>query len=186
MAIEDAKDFVDPLDDLVERAKLDRGAPFESEVLIQLKEMRRDDRSQFERLIARLKKEAKCNISELKKAISQSGDDEGGQETQASLLVQLAKDQCTFFHDEFGAAYATLSAPHDGGAHRETHKLKSKGFRLWLIRSYYIQHWRGSERHGLQVRDCVAGGVRSVRRSTTRCVRSPGRARRQAVRRPLR
>ena len=27
---------------------------------------------------------------------------------------------------------------HDGGTHRETHKLKSKGLRLWLIRSYYL------------------------------------------------
>ena len=136
--IEDAADFVDPLDDLVERAKSDRGAPFESEVLKRLKEMRRDDRSQFERLMSRLKKEAHCPISELKKAISQSGDDEGGQETQASLLVQLAKNQCKFFHDEVGATYAALSAPHDGGTHRETHKLRSKGLRLWLIRSYYL------------------------------------------------
>jgi Toprim domain len=137
-AIEDAEDFIDPLDDLVERAKLDRGALFESEVLKRLKEMRRDDRSQFERVMSRLKKEAQCPISELKKAISQSGDDDGGQETQASLLVQLAKDRCKFFHDEVGATYATLSAPHDGGTHRETHKLKSKGLRLWLTRSYYL------------------------------------------------
>jgi hypothetical protein len=34
---------------------------------------------------------------------------------------------------------ATLSAPHDGGTHRETHKLKSKGLRLWLLRSYYLR-----------------------------------------------
>jgi hypothetical protein len=135
--IEEAQDFVDPLDDLVERAKSDPGAPFEAEVLERLAEMRRDDPSRFERLIARLKAETKCRITELTKALNRSGDDEGGQETQASLLVQLAKNQCTFFHDEFGATYATLSAPHDGGTHRETHKLKSKGLRLWLIRCYY-------------------------------------------------
>jgi hypothetical protein len=135
--IEDAQDFVNPLDDLVERAKTDPGAAFESEVLERLAEMRRDDPSGFERLIARLKKETKCRITELMDNLNRSGGDEGAQETQASLLVQLAKNQCTFFHDEFGATYATLSAPHDGGTHRETHKLKSKGLRLWLIRCYY-------------------------------------------------
>jgi hypothetical protein len=137
-AIEDAQDFVDPDDDLVERAKTDPGAAFESEILEQLAEMRRDNPSRFERLIARLKKETKCRIGELMTALNRSGDDEGGQETQASLLVQLAKDQCKFFHDEVGATYASLSAPHDGGTHRETHKLKSKGLRLWLLRSYYL------------------------------------------------
>ena len=28
-------------------------------------------------------------------------------------------------------------AQHDGGSHRETHKLKSIGFRLWLLHVYY-------------------------------------------------
>ena len=137
-AIEEAQDFVDPLDDLVERAKMDPGAAFESEVLEQLAEVRRDDPSRFERLIARLKKETKCRITELMDNLNRLGDDEDGQETQADVLVQLAKDQCKFFHDEVGATYATLSAPHDGGTHHETHKLRSKGLRLWLIRSYYL------------------------------------------------
>jgi hypothetical protein len=57
---------------------------------------------------------------------------------QADLLIQLAKEQCEFFHDEFGATYATLRAPHNGGTHRETHKLKSKSLRLWLLRAYYL------------------------------------------------
>ena len=136
--IEDAQDFADPLDDLVERAKTDPGAAFESEVLEQLAEVRRGDPSRFERLIARLKKETKCRITELMDNLNRLGDDEDGQETQADVLVQLAKDQCKFFHDEVGATYATLSAPHDGGTHHETHKLRSKGLRLWLIRSYYL------------------------------------------------
>ena len=58
--------------------------------------------------------------------------------TQADLLVRLAKDQCEFFHDASGVTYASLRAPHDGGAHRETHKLKSKSLKLWLLRAYYL------------------------------------------------
>ena len=138
-AIMDAKDFVDPLDDLVERAKTDPGAPFEPEALEWLAELHRDDLPRFERLRTRLKNETNCRVTELDKALCRSGDNEGGDETQASLLVQLAKDQCKFFHDEVGATYAALSAPHDGGTHRETHKLKSKGLRLWLLRSYYLR-----------------------------------------------
>ena len=38
--IEDARDFVDPLDALVERAKTDPGAAFDAGVLKQLAEMR--------------------------------------------------------------------------------------------------------------------------------------------------
>jgi hypothetical protein len=79
--IEDARDFVDPLDALVERAKTDPGAAFESEVLEQLSEMRRDDPSRFERLIARLKKETKCRITELMDNLNRLGGDEGDQET---------------------------------------------------------------------------------------------------------
>jgi hypothetical protein len=137
-AMESAEDFVDPLDELVERAKADPGAAFESEVLEQLAQMRRDDPSRFERLIARLKMETKCRITELMDNLNRSRGDDGGQDTQADVLVQLAKKRCTFFHDEVGATYATLSAPHDGGTHREMHKLKSKGLRLWLIRLYYL------------------------------------------------
>jgi len=64
--IMDAADFVDLLVDLGEHTKQDPGAPFVREVLERLAEMRRDDRSQFERLITRLKKEARCRITELK------------------------------------------------------------------------------------------------------------------------
>jgi hypothetical protein len=57
--------------------------------------------------------------------------------SQASLLADLAMKQCDFFRDEFGTAYASLDVPHDGGQHRETHKIKAKSFGLWLRRTYY-------------------------------------------------
>ena len=108
------------------------------------------------------------------KALNRREATEAGRRRRRAVLVQLAKDQCTFFHDEFGAAYATLSAPHDGGAHRETHKLKSKGFRLWLIRSYY--HSTGGVPNDTALKSAIAllEAFASFRRSTTRRVRSPG------------
>ena len=41
------------------------------------------------------------------------------------------------FHDPEGECYASVRVPHDGGSHRETHKLKSSGFLLWLLHVYY-------------------------------------------------
>jgi hypothetical protein len=60
--------------------------------------------------------------------------------SQASLLTDLAMKQCDFFHDEFNVAYASLAAPHDGGQHRETHRLKGKSFGFWLRRAYYVSY----------------------------------------------
>jgi hypothetical protein len=59
--------------------------------------------------------------------------------SQASKLVELALNGCELFHDPEGECYASLRAPHAGGFHRETHKLKSSGFRLWLVRAYYLR-----------------------------------------------
>ena len=50
----------------------------------------------------------------------------------------LAMAHCDeFFHDENREAYAILHAPHDGGVHREVHRLKSKSFREWLLLIYF-------------------------------------------------
>lgn len=58
--------------------------------------------------------------------------------TQAAVLVQLAIAQCDeFFHDENREAYAILREPHDGGVHREVHKLRTKSFKEWLFLTYF-------------------------------------------------
>jgi hypothetical protein len=59
------------------------------------------------------------------------------QGSQASSLVELALNKCELFHDPEGDCYASFRAPHESGSHRETHKLKSNGFRLWLLHAYY-------------------------------------------------
>ena len=69
-------------------------------------------------------------------------DDEGGsgekKPTQAAIIARLAMARCdAFFHDENREAYAIMHAPHDGGVHREVHRLKTKGFREWLLLVYF-------------------------------------------------
>jgi hypothetical protein len=59
------------------------------------------------------------------------------QGSQAGTLIEIALNECELFHDPEGECYASFRAPHDGGSHRETHKLKSRGLQLWLRRAYY-------------------------------------------------
>jgi hypothetical protein len=68
------------------------------------------------------------------------GKDGSGEKkpTQAAIIARLAMDRCdAFFHDENREAYAIMHAPHDGGVHREVHRLKTKGFREWLLLVYF-------------------------------------------------
>jgi len=54
--------------------------------------------------------------------------------SQASVLADLARSHCELFHDAHGETYASFQVE----SHRETHKLKAKGFQLWLRRTYYL------------------------------------------------
>ena len=70
-----------------------------------------------------------------------AGDDDAAAESmqgsQANVLIELALNDCELFHDPEGECYASFCARHGGGSHRETHKLKSSGFRLWLLHAYF-------------------------------------------------
>ena len=62
---------------------------------------------------------------------------------QASFLVDLVVSRCELFCDRHGEPHACLLAPYAGGEHRETHKLRSMGFSLWLRLAYYAEKkWR--------------------------------------------
>ena len=52
---------------------------------------------------------------------------------QATALVELATDRAEFFHDANGDAYATIQVQ----KHKETWRLRTKGFRNWLLQQYY-------------------------------------------------
>jgi len=56
--------------------------------------------------------------------------DDGPAESMVDLLTRLALDNAELCRDEDANAYATVQA----GAHKETHALRTRGFRLWLRR----------------------------------------------------
>jgi hypothetical protein len=131
-AINGAQEFTDPLDDLVQKTANDPGAPFAPEILAKLAELRKEHRAEFEKLRAQLKK-AGCRITELDKAISAESGDTGGQgSTQADFLIDLAQS-ALLFHTADTTGYADLTV----NGHRETWSIRSKGFRRWLVRSYF-------------------------------------------------
>jgi hypothetical protein len=66
-----------------------------------------------------------------------SSDETEEKTTQAQLLVRYS-ERAGFFDTPAGDAYATVSV----GGHRETHLLKSKGFRRWLVREYHAEQGR--------------------------------------------
>ena len=65
--------------------------------------------------------------------------------TQAQLLVRCAEG-AEFFHTPAGETYATIPV----GDHRETHLVKSRGFKRWLVRGYYEQYDRPPGAQALQ------------------------------------
>jgi Toprim domain len=133
-AIEDAADFVDPLDDLVERVKQNPGAPFELETLKLLADLRRDDPSRFEQLRAQLKKETSCRITELDKRLDQLGGGGGDDRSPSEILVDLATSaENEFFHTDLDDGFAFVNV----GKHRETHKIKSRYFTRWLTEKFF-------------------------------------------------
>ncbi len=131
-AIDAAEEIRDPLEGLVERTATDAGAAFAPEVLERLVELKRDDRAAFEALRAQLKK-AGCRVTALDDAIAEESGEPGGRDpTQADLLIELAQS-AELFHTPDGTGYADL---HING-HRETWRIREKGFRRWLARRYF-------------------------------------------------
>jgi len=76
-AIDGAEEIRDPLEDLVEKTKLDSSAPFMPEALERLAALKQDDCAAFEKLRAQLKK-AGCRVTALDKALAEASGDGGG------------------------------------------------------------------------------------------------------------
>ena len=131
--IDAAEEITDPLDGLVEKCSKDPGAAFTSEVLERLAALKKEDRARFETLRKQLKN-AGCRVTELDKAIAETTGDGRRKPTQADMLIDLAAP-ADLFHAPDGTAYADIVA--DG--HRETWRVRSRGFRLWLAGEFFRQ-----------------------------------------------
>jgi hypothetical protein len=78
------------------------------------------------------------------------------QASQASFIVDLAASRCNLFCDPAGEAYASFAAAHATGEHRETHRLRSKSFNLWLRLLFY------AERNGAPSSEAMASAVKTL------------------------
>ena len=71
--------------------------------------------------------------------------EENERPTQAQLLLGCV-GSVDLFHTSAGETYATVPI----GGHQETHPIKSKGFRRWLVRGYYEAQGRPPGAQALQ------------------------------------
>jgi hypothetical protein len=127
-----AEEVHDPLDGLIEKTAGDPGAPFTPEVVAALAALRKDNRSAFEALRARLKS-AGCRMAALDEAIAEQSGDVGARGlTPANILVDLAQT-AELFHAPDGTGFADV----DINGHRETWPIRAKGFRRWLAHRFY-------------------------------------------------
>jgi hypothetical protein len=133
--ISKAEPVQDPLKELVQRTESDPGAPFESETLQLIAELRKDDPAEYFRLRHKLKKSGVL-VRKLDVAISGRNDLTGGVGTgsvQTEMLLRLAED-AELFHTPDGRAYADI--PVSGG--RRTFEVSDQGgFGDWLRNRWF-------------------------------------------------
>lgn len=144
-AIDGAEEIHDPLDGLVERTAIDKGAAFEPDVLDLLAALQKSDLASFETLRAQLK-EAGCRVTLLDKVLAREGSDTGGGEPkQADILIALAAE-ADLFHTGDSTGYADF----DINGHRETWAIRSKIFKRWLARRFYEETSKAANSDAMQ------------------------------------
>ncbi len=83
-------------------------------------------------------------------SIGQNDDDdlkEAPSKNQATIIIELVEASgAELFHDPDRQAWATIRV----GDHRETHRVSSKGFRIWCQGLYYDARGRAAGSQGLQ------------------------------------
>lgn len=79
------------------------------------------------------------------RAAAADAKEEERKPTQSELLVRCAA-RADLFHTPAGDAYATVPV----NDHRETHPVKAKGFRRWLVRAYFERYDRPPGNQALQ------------------------------------
>ncbi|MBZ0254143.1 MAG: hypothetical protein K8I02_12455 [Candidatus Methylomirabilis sp.] len=131
-AIDDAQEFVDPLEELAGRAAADPGAPFAPETLAALAALKRENQAAYETMRARLK-QAGVRVIALDRAVAETmGGSSGRPPKTADILIELAAET-ELFHAPDGTGFADLVIK----GRRETWPIRSKGFRRWLARRFF-------------------------------------------------
>lgn len=120
--------------DLIDRAKSDDGAAFESDAIAALAGLRVNDRAEYERVRAGLKG-AGVRLGSLDDAINSANGNEcrGERETHAQTLAKLALSNCEPFHNAEGNCFADMQV----GGHRETWPIRSRSFKLWIAKLFF-------------------------------------------------
>lgn len=135
-AINNAEEFKNPLDDLIERCKEDPGEAFKPDVLEELANLKKEDLAKFESLRAKLKK-ARCHLRALDSAIKEQNDNNGGNghnPNHANILINFTEDEgVELFHTKDKDAYVDV----DNEERRETYNVRSKGFQHWLRGQFF-------------------------------------------------
>lgn len=129
----DAKSFHIVISGAIDRAKAgDCGAVFEKAVINALRFIRQTDQAEFMRLRGAIKKASRdVKITALDAAI-RGGAGEADRQT-ADMLIDMARERCTFFHDADKEPYATF----ENNGHRECWHVQSQGFTEWLSLQFY-------------------------------------------------
>ena len=121
----------DPLDGLVERCGDDPSVIFKTEVIEELKSLKKEDFEKFESLRNKLKK-AGGRVGVLDKAIDEKDDDDDVHEPNHIDILLGFTENCELFHWE-DEAYIDIM----NGDMRITYGVRSKGFQRWLRGQFY-------------------------------------------------
>ncbi|QFY42680.1 hypothetical protein F6R98_08620 [Candidatus Methylospira mobilis] len=135
--IESAELATDPnaaiITDMLARLADDCGAVFETEVVAAMRALQEEDKPEFMRLRAKIKK---INPDALLKYLDKAIRGDSGESDDQSLsgqLVEFVQERAELFHDQDKSGYASFPA----GDHREAWRLDSKGFAEWLDAEFY-------------------------------------------------
>lgn len=119
--------------DVVEKSKDDPKAYLSREAIDAFKTIREAEPLEYERLRTTLKQANRlirvCALDAFTRA---AGNGEGGSDSMATRLADLASELCELWHDADGTAFASFDGDHQGTAHREHWRIDSSGFKDWL------------------------------------------------------
>jgi hypothetical protein len=111
-------------------AKEDAGLMFEDTAIEALKTLYTSSKANYARVRHEIKQNRAIKLSDLEALIKPEREEE---QSTTERLLDIAKEQCEFFHDKDKEPYAVFIAH----GVRQCYHLQSKGFREWLANELY-------------------------------------------------